>query len=34
MGTDEKILPADGESLARRVRVAPFAIDQHTVTNE
>jgi formylglycine-generating enzyme required for sulfatase activity len=34
MGTDEMILPADGESPARRVRVAPFAIDQYAVTNE
>ncbi len=34
MGTDEKILPADGEFPVRRVRVAPFAIDQYAVTNE
>jgi formylglycine-generating enzyme len=34
MGTDEKILPADGEFPSRRVRVGAFAVDPHAVTNE
>jgi sulfatase modifying factor 1 len=33
MGTDDRILPADGECPSRRVRVAPFAIDPYAVTN-
>lgn len=34
MGTDEKILPDDGEYPSRRVSVGPFAIDPYAVTNE
>jgi formylglycine-generating enzyme required for sulfatase activity len=34
MGTDERILPDDGEFPSRRVRVGAFAIDPHAVTNE
>ncbi len=33
MGSDEKILPQDGEGPSRLVRVRPFAIDPHAVTN-
>ncbi len=33
MGTDEKILPQDGEGPSRFVKVRPFAIDPHAVTN-
>lgn len=33
MGTDEKLLPMDGETPSRRMRVGPFAIDPHAVTN-
>lgn len=33
MGSDEGFLKADGEGPARRVRVRPFAIDPHAVTN-
>ena len=33
IGTDEKILPGDGECPSRRVRVAPFLIDPYAVTN-
>jgi formylglycine-generating enzyme len=34
MGTDERILPADGEYPSRRVQVSPLAIDPYAVTNE
>ena len=34
MGTNDAILPDDGEKPARTVRVAPFRIDACTVTNE
>ena len=33
MGCDARLLPQDGEGPARLVRVAPFAIDPHAVTN-
>src|SRR5262245_2541931 len=33
MGTDEKILPQDGEGPSRLVKVRPFAIDPLAVTN-
>jgi formylglycine-generating enzyme required for sulfatase activity len=34
MGTDDKLLPVDGETPSRPVRVGPCAIDPHAVTNE
>jgi formylglycine-generating enzyme required for sulfatase activity len=34
MGTDEKVLPMDGEYPSRRVRVGAFAIDPYAVTND
>lgn len=33
MGTDDRILPQDGEGPSRIVRVAPFAVDPFAVTN-
>jgi formylglycine-generating enzyme required for sulfatase activity len=34
MGSDEGLLPFDGEGPARQVRTRPFWIDPHAVTNE
>jgi len=33
MGTDDKLIPDDGEGPSRLVKVAPFAIDPFAVTN-
>lgn len=34
MGTNDKLLPVDGETPSRPMRVGPYAIDPHAVTNE
>ncbi len=33
MGTDRPFFPADGEGPARKVRVKPFSMDVHEVSN-
>ena len=34
MGTDDRVLPIDGETPSRPARVGPYAIDPHAVTND
>lgn len=34
IGTNDKLLPLDGETPSRRVQVGAYAIDPHAVTNE